>query len=1087
VQKIAFDMNELWADVERDLIHNAIHQQMSAMLPIEVERQLTGRLGAWTTRIERLEDEVAALKAQMHRQIDVNSLFDATSFLHSRVVLPTTPARGLNSTSSPLSFESTSSTTLATTFNSSTNVELSSSRSPIAVTSSTTTVSSSPPVTSSSPPQVQIVSAVFEKTKQPCRASECHDTVSSFSPSAYAPHLRSQMHNFGTKSRTMTDRNGGVLFSDDRCECAGDHKFVSVPIHIDGNKLFEIDNCLECGKPRDTEVARACTQRLLALDQSAQVCTSAAGQKRAKRDTDNATPNRQQPIASVAHVANLYDAPPEQVIKVVRQPRHGDYPVCIVSVISSPGVCYLIRANNLIVAVRGRPADDKPFLIADVARLQRWMPHITHYNGQKLGVNAVPVAMHGFVDRFVVALCEVPRAGDNIDFDELYSLLMSNELVLCAGRLDGWYELRQQNELNERCVPLDMQLCSMFSGRVFDPSAASMFLASGELIECNVNETRGETSFPFAPQLPQLDDNDAVLLELMFKLEQWQHVKPRMVVAAPAIEFVNDDAEANELDAAVEEVVAANTADVVDMFLDAVHRNDVDRVRALIEAGVDVAARDSLALQIAAADGRLEIVRLFLADGRVDVKAFCGFPIIWAARGGHVDVVADLCGTMSELWIFAAAGFVLGGLSTIEAMLKDGRVHRDAIEFVIVLASLFGNLEIVERLLQDERVDPSALNNYAIRSAAEYGHLAVVDGLLQDKRVDPSARNNAAIRSAAKNGHLAVVDRLLQDGRVDPSALNNYAIRSAAENGHLAVVDRLLRDARVDPSAYNNGAIRDAAKNGHLAVIDRLLQDERVDPSAVYNKAIRSAAENGHLAVIDRLLQDERVDPSAVYNTAIRDAAENGHLAVVDRLLRDERVSPSAALIGFAAGGHVNHVERLLQDERVDPSADDNCAIRSAAENGHVAVVDRLLQDERVDPSADENRALRDAAENGHLAVVDRLLHDPRVDPSANDNFAIPSAGENGHLAVVDRLLQDPRVDPSANDNYAIQWTAWWGQLAAVNRLLQDKRVDPSADDNFAIRSAAKFGHRAVVNRLLRDERVSPSAALIGFSVQAPH
>jgi hypothetical protein len=129
-QKIAFDMTyELWTDVERDLIHNAIHQQMSAMLPIEVERQLTGRLGAWTTRIERLEDEVAALKAQMHRQIDDNSLFDTTSFLHSRVVLPTTPARGLNSTSSPLSFESTTTTTttLATTFNSSTNVELSSS------------------------------------------------------------------------------------------------------------------------------------------------------------------------------------------------------------------------------------------------------------------------------------------------------------------------------------------------------------------------------------------------------------------------------------------------------------------------------------------------------------------------------------------------------------------------------------------------------------------------------------------------------------------------------------------------------------------------------------------------------------------------------------------------------------------------------------------------------------------------------------------------------------------------------------------------------------------------------------------------
>jgi hypothetical protein len=34
----------------------------------------------------------------------------------------------------------------------------------------------------------------------------------------------------------------------------------------------------------------------------------------------------------------------------------------------------------------------------------------------------------------------------------------------------------------------------------------------------------------------------------------------------------------------------------------------------------------------------------------------------------------------------------------------------------------------------------------------------------------------------------------------------------------------------------------------------------------------------------------------------------------------------------------------------------------------------------RVDPSADNNYAVRQAAENGHLAVVDRLLEDNRVD-----------------------------------------------------------------------------------------------------------
>jgi hypothetical protein len=81
----------------------------------------------------------------------------------------------------------------------------------------------------------------------------------------------------------------------------------------------------------------------------------------------------------------------------------------------------------------------------------------------------------------------------------------------------------------------------------------------------------------------------------------------------------------------------------------------------------------------------------------------------------------------------------------------------------------------------------------------------------------------------ACNGHISVVERLLQDERIDPSANDNYAVQVAAQNGHLAVVERLLQDERVDPSADDNYAIRMAAFNGHLAVVDRLLEDDRVD------------------------------------------------------------------------------------------------------------------------------------------------------------------------------------------------------------------------------------------------------------------
>jgi len=75
---------------------------------------------------------------------------------------------------------------------------------------------------------------------------------------------------------------------------------------------------------------------------------------------------------------------------------------------------------------------------------------------------------------------------------------------------------------------------------------------------------------------------------------------------------------------------------------------------------------------------------------------------------------------------------------------------------------------------------------------------------------------------ACRNGDVKVVDRLLMDSRVDPSASDNYAIRWASGNGHLEVVDRLLMDSRVDPSAEDNQAIRLASNDGHLEVVNRL-------------------------------------------------------------------------------------------------------------------------------------------------------------------------------------------------------------------------------------------------------------------------
>ena len=125
-----------------------------------------------------------------------------------------------------------------------------------------------------------------------------------------------------------------------------------------------------------------------------------------------------------------------------------------------------------------------------------------------------------------------------------------------------------------------------------------------------------------------------------------------------------------------------------------------------------------------------------------------------------------------------------------------------------LMKELNGNVELLELLLE-QGVDPSYDNNYAIRFASSHGNLAVVDRLLKDPRVDPSAKinyANYAIRFASFNGHFLVVDRLIQssvyDSYVAVPAVEKYkeiltilrsAIKNARKNGgHPDVVKRLL-------------------------------------------------------------------------------------------------------------------------------------------------------------------------------------------------------------------------------------------------------------------------------------------------------
>lgn len=75
------------------------------------------------------------------------------------------------------------------------------------------------------------------------------------------------------------------------------------------------------------------------------------------------------------------------------------------------------------------------------------------------------------------------------------------------------------------------------------------------------------------------------------------------------------------------------------------------------------------------------------------------------------------------------------------------------------------DLEIYDALIR-RGSDPSFLDNYLIRYASINGHLDLVQKLLQDPRVDPSANNNEAFSLSLNNWHLHIAIQLFKNDKV---------------------------------------------------------------------------------------------------------------------------------------------------------------------------------------------------------------------------------------------------------------------------------------------------------------------------------
>ena len=149
----------------------------------------------------------------------------------------------------------------------------------------------------------------------------------------------------------------------------------------------------------------------------------------------------------------------------------------------------------------------------------------------------------------------------------------------------------------------------------------------------------------------------------------------------------------------------------------------------------------------------------------------------------------------------------------------------------------------MQLLLTDSRVNLLTKQHALHYHASKYGRCDVVQLLLDDPCVDPSAEHNEAVKVASYNEHYTVVQLLMADPRVDPSASGNLAVKFASINGSVSIVELLLADPRVVAKGGEQLALQNASKCGKLNVL-RMLLDR---PGVVVTKEALIAADTGYV------------------------------------------------------------------------------------------------------------------------------------------------------------------------------------------------------------------------------------------------
>ena len=329
-------------------------------------------------------------------------------------------------------------------------------------------------------------------------------------------------------------------------------------------------------------------------------------------------------------------------------------------------------------------------------------------------------------------------------------------------------------------------------------------------------------------------------------------------------------------------------------------------------------------MHIAALKGHKRLIELFHELG-VDINITNNkndTPVLWAARGNHIETVRYLIANGANLQLENDKGSTplywavrYGYTELVEILAREGKANvrqerKLGLVAPIILASALGYHETVKVLLENGadanvkiRHDQTALH-----VAAAEGTNQVVEVLLKSGNVDVDhgdCNGNTAILFATKAGNIGTM-KLLADHGANLDCKNkmgqsiwDFAMLIADKNFLKAVAQLYRRAKRFTKAdrkllfAIGKTPLHVAASNGDVEKI-RCLLEIGVDPKdrdLSGNTYFHVAARDDRVEVVQAFLTEVEVDnPNNDGDTALHLSCKSGHLTTTQVLLQKAKL-----------------------------------------------------------------------------------------------------------------------------------------------------------------------------------------------------